>query len=396
MKDSQIREAVAWNRDRYSVEQTQAIQRALGVTADGLWGPQTVTAVLEFQRARGLKEDGKVGRMTLGLLEREASAESQPAGIATEPIKPQAAHINALIEGTVKHETNGSANVYAALNLDAEYEGWFDRPRKHPDTGAYLKPAERAALQKTHPGVWRGHWASKYQPDGGSHVGLSWGMIQFTQDGGALGEVLEIAHTIDADAFVKIMGGGSANEAKALLAVTTDKASGRKLRAGLEGKRSNRVLPVSGHDLWRPYWTARFNEAARHPAFQAAQRIIAATNYLAPALGILRKYGHSNPSEEDMAIAFDMAVQYGPGSSQIDAAGKVKGKGAERLWARAYVRNGRKPVTASQVVNWTLTGEERNRRLSIMRTMSENKRFIIDDLTASVLKAMLLNGMKRQ
>jgi Transglycosylase-like domain/Putative peptidoglycan binding domain len=45
-----------------------ALQRALGVTADGVYGPQTRRAVRRFQRAHGLTVDGIVGPQTLAAL----------------------------------------------------------------------------------------------------------------------------------------------------------------------------------------------------------------------------------------------------------------------------------------------------------------------------------------
>jgi Transglycosylase-like domain/Putative peptidoglycan binding domain len=44
------------------------IQRALGIPADGIFGPQTERAVKRFQRRRGLLVDGVVGPQTRGAL----------------------------------------------------------------------------------------------------------------------------------------------------------------------------------------------------------------------------------------------------------------------------------------------------------------------------------------
>jgi peptidoglycan hydrolase-like protein with peptidoglycan-binding domain len=44
------------------------LQRALGVPADGVYGPRTATAVRTFQRNHGLAVDGVAGPATMGAL----------------------------------------------------------------------------------------------------------------------------------------------------------------------------------------------------------------------------------------------------------------------------------------------------------------------------------------
>jgi peptidoglycan hydrolase-like protein with peptidoglycan-binding domain len=52
----------------------QSVQSALGITADGIWGPQTESAVRDYQAAHGLTVDGIVGPQTLGSLGIATSA----------------------------------------------------------------------------------------------------------------------------------------------------------------------------------------------------------------------------------------------------------------------------------------------------------------------------------
>jgi len=57
----------------------KALQRALDIPADGIYGPQTRRAVRRFQRSHGLTVDGIAGPETLGALglsARESSARS--------------------------------------------------------------------------------------------------------------------------------------------------------------------------------------------------------------------------------------------------------------------------------------------------------------------------------
>jgi len=63
---------------RSSGSSVTALQRALGIPADGIYGPQTRRAVRRFQRSHGLTVDGIAGPQTLaalGLTARQSSAE---------------------------------------------------------------------------------------------------------------------------------------------------------------------------------------------------------------------------------------------------------------------------------------------------------------------------------
>ncbi len=60
-----------------------AVQRALGVSADGVVGPQTRGAVKRFQRRHGLTPDGVVGPGMLAALGLKASAPSASASASS-------------------------------------------------------------------------------------------------------------------------------------------------------------------------------------------------------------------------------------------------------------------------------------------------------------------------
>jgi peptidoglycan hydrolase-like protein with peptidoglycan-binding domain len=68
---------------RSSGSSVAALQRALGIPADGIYGPQTRKAVRRFQRSHGLTVDGIAGPQTLAALGLDARSASSSEGAAT-------------------------------------------------------------------------------------------------------------------------------------------------------------------------------------------------------------------------------------------------------------------------------------------------------------------------
>lgn len=206
-----------------------------------------------------------------------------------------------IADETIKYEGGGAA-PYSAINADGEYEGLFDRPKKDAK-GDSIPPSQRTQR----------HSASKYNKDGGWHVGLSYGAWQFTQDGGALGKVLSRFAKKNRAAFDAAFGGPVL--AQQLLNLT---GSGGDSSQHLPGGRSARVQPLDGADLWREPWATRFREAGKHPDMRAAQQDQALYGYMRPALDTMRTRGWTKPSTA--AVLFDIAIQYGKSGMQ----GRVK------------------------------------------------------------------------
>jgi len=343
----ELRKLINYNRERHDKESTRIIQSAVGATVDGLWGKETIGKVIDWQRERGLLADGKVGPKTFAAIAAAAPVPTKETR-AIEPLR-----FKELMEPTIIVESAGHANPYAASNLDAEYEGWFDEPKRHPETGAFLKPSERAEVRRANKGVYKSFWASRWDADGneraGTHIGRSEGMIQFAQSPGSLGLYNKEAFEQNPDLFVQIMG----PKFKELIDVTTSAEGKTRAVKGLgPGLRNNRVMPVDGHDLWRGPWNERYDELAEHECFKQAQRIVANEFYLVPALALARQYGWS--SQTEIAVLFDMCVQFGPGNSR---------KGAEGYLARAKRKYGDDAdlITCLNI----LSAGHKNRRLKV-------------------------------
>lgn len=183
------------------------------------------------------------------------------------------------------------------------------------------------------------------------HIGLSYGVIQFTQDGGALGGVLKKCNEKNHDKFVEVFGsnwqelitmtnsGISVPDVKYLSglehwhAISKSKegveisklASKNQLPVNRE-IRGTRVQPIaieiSGEkqDLWVGTWKQRFKDAGHVVDFQEAQLIYAVENYLNPALPFCK----DNNIRSGLGIAFVVACYVRGVSTQLltDAAKK--------------------------------------------------------------------------
>ena len=74
--------AVSTTRDEIKEYQAQLVSLGYKLEADGIYGPKTKAAVMEFQKAHGLKVDGLVGPATRATLIRALDAKTQAKATA--------------------------------------------------------------------------------------------------------------------------------------------------------------------------------------------------------------------------------------------------------------------------------------------------------------------------
>jgi Transglycosylase-like domain/Putative peptidoglycan binding domain len=107
-----------------STDSVRALQKKLGVKADGVYGPKTRAAVKRFQRANGLAVDGVAGPQTLAALGLGSGDESP----ATEETASTTAGSgdDATLERIAQCESGGDPT---AVSADGTYRGkyQFDR-----------------------------------------------------------------------------------------------------------------------------------------------------------------------------------------------------------------------------------------------------------------------------
>jgi peptidoglycan hydrolase-like protein with peptidoglycan-binding domain len=108
----------------------KAVQRALGLHADGVYGPKTRAAVRRFQRRHGLDVDGVLGRATLEELgvetgDDDGAGAAADDATATDTTAPTGAQ-SATLERIAQCESGGNPQ---AVSADGQYRGkyQFDR-----------------------------------------------------------------------------------------------------------------------------------------------------------------------------------------------------------------------------------------------------------------------------
>jgi len=247
------------------------VQKALGVCYTPEASMESlVNDVKVFQKTHRLDADGILGPATW-----EAMQESL--------MTPKERAVKKVVDRVLVFESGGR---YDALNLDGEFKGKF---KNHVATGKI-------------------------------HIGLSAGLIQFTQDGGSLGKLLKLMANTDEAVFKAIVGETWVE----LLEVTNAKGSSglQKYRAMSEAEQSNNAnFPIRGPrvkpvklgdkrlDLWEPEWQRVMKALLNHPKFKPCQWELALSLYLDPMRDFLKKNGLT--SEKSVCIGFNLSVHRG-------------------------------------------------------------------------------------
>jgi peptidoglycan hydrolase-like protein with peptidoglycan-binding domain len=95
-----------------------ALQQALGIAADGIYGPQTRAAVIAFQRNQGLMVDGIAGPQTLGALGLSASSGGGGTSSSTGS--------SSTLQSIAQCESSGDPT---AVSADGRYRGKYQFSR---------------------------------------------------------------------------------------------------------------------------------------------------------------------------------------------------------------------------------------------------------------------------
>ncbi len=197
---------------------------------------------------------------------------------------------------------------YTALNKDYEFEGRWDLPRGWYKNKSKAKP-DKISKTVTY---------SKYS-DAPRHVGLSFGLIQFTQES-SLGALVKKMADKDLDAFKKTFG----ENYQELLDTLTKKGDylvqdeeifdncGNSMGTK-KVKRKPSVQPVAGHEVWSDYWTPKFKAAGGIDSFKKCQEELAISAYFDP---VIKAGKGMKTSQKSLCLLYDRSVNQGSGFAQ--------------------------------------------------------------------------------
>jgi uncharacterized Zn-binding protein involved in type VI secretion len=288
--------------------------------------------------------------------EAEKEQKESPSDPKKNPLTPEAkmkvVHYITTFEGG-----KGDA-AYYAMNLDYEFEGRWDLPRHW-----YSEKTEDGKLKAKPDSCDPNVPYSKYSAHP-RHVGLSYGIIQFTQEG-PLGELVGKMHEKDSAKFGQIFG-DHADEMLSMLGKKGDFQAADEDLLDNQGepmgtkkvRRKPSVHPVGGHELWEAYWTVRFKEAGQWKPFQECQEELAIQSYMEPCVQKMKSSGMKTISQKSLTFIFDRSVNNGPGKGKSLAEDLAKASDEKAYWKEVVdglkesVKHRMQKIYDSNEVSW--------------------------------------------
>jgi peptidoglycan hydrolase-like protein with peptidoglycan-binding domain len=150
--------------------EVKEVQRKLGVTADGVAGPQTRRAIRRFQKRNGLTADGVVGPQTLEALGRSSTSSTDVAGDGAKSERTSSAPKSEASSGEAKSQLERIAQCESggdptAVSPDGKYRGKYQFARGtwqslggtgDPAEAPEAEQDERAAalMERQGPSAW--------------------------------------------------------------------------------------------------------------------------------------------------------------------------------------------------------------------------------------------------
>jgi outer membrane protein OmpA-like peptidoglycan-associated protein len=197
---------------------------------------------------------------------------------------------------------------YTALNKDYEFEGRWDLPKGWYKNKSKAKPD---TISKT-------VTYSKYS-GAPRHVGLSFGLIQFTQES-SLGALVKKMADKDLETFKSTFG----EHYQELLDTLTKTGAyivkdeeiidncGNSMGTK-QVKRKPSVQPVAGHEVWSDYWTPKFKASGGIDSFKKCQEELAVSAYFDP---VVKAGKGMRASQKSLCLLYDRSVNQGSGFAQ--------------------------------------------------------------------------------
>lgn len=235
-----------------------------------------IRAVKKFQEGKGLKVDGIVGPKTFSYLERNGMTKRERL-------------IAELFDKVVAFESGGRPD---AINPDDEFHGRVNRR-------------------------WNRIHGHDHPATNTSHIGVSIGWGQATQDGGSAGKLLQKMAKKNPEKFRMYMGPTS----EEFLDVFTRPGPAGFPRRVLRGPRVQKIPvkwkgEVERRDAWQEPWLTRLRNLLRDTEFRQTQREFFFDHYfdVKKCRGYLKE--HNLLSEKAAAIAFNRSIH--AGQSKVD------------------------------------------------------------------------------